>query len=133
MKKYEEHYINEEELEERIAKGEIEPVFVPRITSMSDIGKYQYCNLIIKYKKENNLKQKDIADKIDLNKSEVSKLFSYQLKEFSQDRLIGFVEVLIRKGAKIDLTEAYIKIEKQSKRLQKKLEKDFQEQTALEA
>lgn len=130
MKKYDEHYINEEELEKRIAKGDIEAIFVPRLATMSDIIKYHYCNLIIKYKKENSLKQKDIADKIDLNKSEVSKLFSYQLKEFSQDRLIGFVETLIKKGAKIDLSEAYSKIEKQSKKLQKRLERNFQEQTA---
>lgn len=130
MKKYDEHYINEEELEKRIADGDVEPIFVPRLTTMSDIIKYHYCNLIIKYKKENSLKQKDIADKIDLNKSEVSKLFSYQLKEFSQDRLIGFVETLIKKGAKIDLSEAYSKIEKQSKKLQKRLERNFQEQTA---
>ncbi len=130
MKKYEEHYINEEELEKRIADGEIEPVFVPRLASMSDIIKYQYCNLIIKFKKDNNLKQKDIAEKIDLNKSEISKLFSYQLKEFSQDRLIGFVEMLIKKGAKIDLSEAFAKIEKQSKKLQKKLERNFQGRSA---
>jgi predicted XRE-type DNA-binding protein len=130
MKKHGNHYINEEELERRIAKGEIEPVFVPKLASLSDIAKYQYCNLIIKFKKDNNLKQKDIAQQIDLNKSEVSKLFSYQLKEFSQDRLIGFVEILIKKGAKIDLSEAFSKIEKQSKKLQKKLEKDFKVRTA---
>lgn len=130
MKKYKDHDINEEELERRIAKGEVEPLFVPKLATLSDIVKYQYCSLIIKFKKDNNLKQKDIAEQIDLNKSEVSKLFSYQLKEFSQDRLIGFVEILIRKGAKINLSEAFAKIDKQSKKLQKKLEKNYQERTA---
>lgn len=130
MKKYKDHDINEEELERRIAEGEVEPVFVPKLATLSDIVKYQYCSLIIKFKKDNNLKQKDIAEQIDLNKSEVSKLFSYQLKEFSQDRLIGFVEILIRKGARINLSEAFAKIDKQSKKLQKKLEKDYQERTA---
>lgn len=129
MKNHIDHDINEKELNRRISSGDIDPVFIPKLVTLSDIIKYHYCNLIIKFKKENNLQQKDIAEKLELNKSEVSKLFSYKLSEFSQDRLIGFVEILIKNGAKIDLSEAFQKIEKQSKKLQRKLEKSFENQT----
>jgi predicted XRE-type DNA-binding protein len=130
MKKYNEHYIDEQKLDRSIKDGSVDPVYVPQFASLSDIAKYHYCNLIVKYKKSQNLRQKDIALLLGLNKSEVSKLFSYKLKEFSQERILGFVEELIKRGARINLSGAFVKIEKQSKRLQNKLEKDHRQHSA---
>ena len=101
--KYSDLVIDEKELDKQIDSGKIKPVHIPQFASFSEIEKFQLCTEIIKYKKANNLKQKDIADVIDVNKSEVSKLFSYNLKEFSQERLLGFIELLIEHGAVIDM------------------------------
>lgn len=113
--------IDEKELDKKIKKGEISPIHLPKFSSLSDIIKFQFCTEIIKFKKQKNLKQKDIAAMIDVNKSEVSKLFSYNLKEFSQERLISFVEALILEGAKINLEGAWNQIKGHSKRLEKKM------------
>lgn len=113
--------IDEKELDKKIADGEVSPIHLPKFTSLSDIIKFQFCTEIIKFKKLKGLKQKDIATMINVNKSEVSKLFSYNLKEFSQERLISFVETLILEGAKINLEDAWNQIKKHSKKLEKKM------------
>ncbi|MCK5074441.1 MAG: XRE family transcriptional regulator [Bacteriovoracaceae bacterium] len=120
-KKLSANIIDERELDKSIENGDISPVYIPRFATLSDIIKYHFCNEIIRYKKTNELKQKDIAKMIDVNKSEVSKLFSYNLKEFSQERLLGFIEVLIGRGADIDLEKTWNQIKKQSKKLTKKI------------
>ena len=104
--KYSDLVIDEKELDKQIDSGKVKPVHIPQFASFSEIEKFQFCTEIIKYKRANNLKQKDIADVIDVNKSEVSKLFSYNLKEFSQERLLGFIELLIEHGAVIDMEKA---------------------------
>lgn len=122
--KYKDLIIDEKELDKLIDSGEIKPVHLPKFASFSEIEKYQFCSEIIKYKKMNNLKQKDIAEIIEVNKSEVSKLFSYNLKEFSQERLLGFIETLIEHGANIDMNSVYNQIKKRSTKLQKVLSKN---------
>ena len=122
MKKKLNTIVDEGELDKNIENGNLSPVYVPRFTSFSDIIKYHLCSEIIRYKKNNNLKQKDIAEMIDVNKSEVSKLFSYNLKEFSQERLLGFIEVLIGRGADINLKKTWSQIDKQTEKLKKKIQ-----------
>ncbi|MFP5459493.1 MAG: XRE family transcriptional regulator [Bacteriovoracia bacterium] len=63
--------------------------------------KYQICTEIIRFKKKSNLTQSALADMIGINKSEVSKLFSYQLDAFSSDRLLQMVRALQANGAEI--------------------------------
>ena len=123
MRDLKEHFVNEKELDEKIKAGDIKPVHIPKLATFSDIAKYHFVNLIVKYKKENDLKQIEIATMIDVNKSEVSKLFAYNLKEFSQERILSFLEMLIEKGADINLDSAYDKIKLQSAKLRRKLSK----------
>lgn len=118
---FNEYDIDEKGLDKQIERGEITPVHIPEFTTFSEIQKFQFCTEIIKYKKENNLKQKDIAKMIDIDKSEVSKLFAYNLKEFSQERILGFIEALLSHGAKINMAAAYEQIKKNSKKLEKKI------------
>lgn len=127
---FNEHYIDENELDKKIESGEITPVHVPKFATFSEIQKFQFCTEIIRYKKKNNLKQKDIAEIIDVNKSEISKLFSYNLKEFSQERILGFIESLLVHGAEINMEAAWDQIKIRSKKLERKL---GQHQTALQA
>lgn len=121
MTKNNDYDIDEKELDKQIESGNIAPVHIPQFATFSEIQKFQFCTEIIKYKKQNNLKQKDIAEIIDVNKSEISKLFAYNLKEFSQERILGFIEVLLAHGANIDMNAAYDQIKKGSTNLQKKL------------
>lgn len=120
-KKYEKSIIDENELNRRIDEGDLSPVHLPKFDSFSEIEKYQFCTEIIRYKKSNGLKQKDIGAILDIHKSEVSKLFSYNLKEFSQERLLSFIQALLLHGASIDMNAAYEQIRKKSAKLQKKL------------
>jgi predicted XRE-type DNA-binding protein len=117
--KIDELIIDERELDKRIERGEIDPVHIPRFVTFSEIEKYQFCTVIIKYAKANSLKQKDMAEIIDVNKSEISKLFAYNLREFSQERILGFIQTLLKNGAAIDLDAAYDDIKIRSAKLQK--------------
>lgn len=115
------HTIDESRLNQKIISGEITPVLIPSIVTLSDVVKFQFCSEIIRHKKNNNLKQIELASLLKLDKSEISKLCSYNLKEFSGERLMGFVELLIISGANIDLQEAWEKIKIRSKKIQQKL------------
>jgi predicted XRE-type DNA-binding protein len=120
-KKIEAYDIDEKKMDKKIKAGDINPIHIPGIANLSDVVKYQFCSDIIYFKKINNLKQIELASLLKINKSEISKLCSYNLKEFSQERLIGFVEMLILMGADIDLQDSLEKIKIRSKKIQKKL------------
>ncbi len=111
----------EKKINKRIESGEITPVRIPRHKSSTEIIKYQLCSEIIKYKKENDLLQKDIAEAIRVNKSEISKIFSYQLEEFSTERLFDMVEVLIKRGAGIRLETIFEEVKKKASDLDKRM------------
>lgn len=115
------NFIDENEIDQKIESGKINPVHMPKLLTLSDIVKYQFCSDIVQFKNTNGMKQQDLAEILEINKSEVSKLCSYNLKEFSQERLLGFVESLLSKGAKIDLQASWEKIKVQSKKIQSKL------------
>ncbi|OFZ15342.1 MAG: hypothetical protein A2X86_17660 [Bdellovibrionales bacterium GWA2_49_15] len=117
--KFDEFAIDEKELDKQIGSGEITPVHIPQFASFAEIEKFQFCTEIIKYAKANDLKQKDIAKIIDVNKSEISKLFAYNLKEFSQERILGFIQALLKHGVSIDMDGAYEEIKKRSSKLKK--------------
>lgn len=107
MKKVKRSLSLEERVSKRIAAGEVVPVRVPRLGSAAEILKYQLCSELIRYKNSADLTQSELAAALGVNKSEISKIFSYQLGEFSTDRLIGMVEGLLRSGAAIDLAAVF--------------------------
>jgi predicted XRE-type DNA-binding protein len=111
----------EKQINQRIESGEITPVRIPRLKTSTEIIKYQLCSEIIKYKNENDLLQKDIAAAIRVNKSEISKIFSYQLEEFSTERLFDMVEVLIKRGAGIRLENIFEEVKKKASDLDKRM------------
>ena len=111
----------ENQINKKIESGEIKPVQIPRLKTSTDILKYQLCSEIIKYKKDKELRQNDIAMAIDVNKSEISKVFSYQLEEFSTERLLGMVEALIKSGADIRLESIFEEVKKKAAGLDKKI------------
>lgn len=111
----------ETEINKKVESGEIRPVHIPRLRTSTDILKYQLCSEIIKYKKEKEITQNDIAMAIKVNKSEISKIFSYQLGEFSTDRLLAMIEALIKSGADIRLETIFEEVKKKAAGLDKKI------------
>lgn len=108
------------QINNRIDSGKIKPVNIPRLRTCTEIIKYELCSAIIKYKKDNELKQNEIAEAINVNKSEISKIFSYQLEGYSTERLIGMIETLIKTGAKIRLETIFEEVKKKVAGLDKK-------------
>ncbi|MES2525970.1 MAG: XRE family transcriptional regulator [Bdellovibrionota bacterium] len=113
--------LEEIEINRKIDAGQIKPVHIPRLRTSIDILKYQLCSEIIKYKKDKEITQKDIAMAIDVNKSEISKIFSYQLDEFSSDRLLLMIEALMKSGADIRLEKIFEEVRKKAAGIDKKI------------
>ena len=108
------HYLSklERETNEKVASGEITTVYIPRLVTPVDIIKYILCSKIIKHKKDQELTQAQVAQMLEVNKSEVSKMFSYRLDGYSIERLIGMVETLNKAGAEIDLVMVFDEVKK---------------------
>ena len=98
---------DEQKINQRIEAGEISPVKVPRLRNSVEILKYQLCSEIIRYKNTKVLRQNEVALLLGLDKSEVSKIFSYRLEAFSSERLLGLLEALNETGADIKLEKVF--------------------------
>ncbi|HLD99359.1 MAG TPA: XRE family transcriptional regulator [Bdellovibrionota bacterium] len=67
---------------------------LPEDASEVDRAKYQLCQLIAKYQRENGLLQKEIAHKIEVDESRVSDILRGKIESFTLDRLIGYAKKL---------------------------------------
>lgn len=108
-------------INKKIESGKIKPVHIPSLKTSTNILKYQLCSEIIKYKKEHEITQNAIAETIGVNKSEISRIFAYQLEEFSADRLLGIIETLMKMGADIRLETIFEEVRKKVSSLDKKI------------
>ncbi len=59
-----------------------------------DRAKYQLCQLIAKYQREQGLLQKDIARQIGVDESRISDILRGRIEGFTLDRLIGYAKKL---------------------------------------
>jgi len=57
-------------------------------------AKYQLCQLIAKYQRENKLLQKQVADKLGIDESRISELLRGKTDSFTLDRLVSYAEKL---------------------------------------
>lgn len=115
------NYLSKEEIEinKKVESGEIKSVHIPRMKSSANIMKYMLCSEIIKYKNQSGLTQSEIGAAIEINKSEISKICSYQLEFFSIERLLGMVESLIHQGANIHLNTIFNEASKRAAALER--------------
>jgi len=60
---------------------------LPENSTFEQKNKYKLCKQILRYQKINNLTDKEIADKIDLNLSEVKNVLYCHIDEFTLDQL----------------------------------------------
>lgn len=56
--------------------------------------KRDICAELIIYKREHNLNQRELAQKLEISESLVSKMLRYHFNEFTIDRLLGYLESL---------------------------------------
>jgi predicted XRE-type DNA-binding protein len=67
---------------------------LPSNASAVDRAKYQACLMILGYKMDHDLLQKDIGEKIGADESRVSEIVRMRIDKFTLDRLIGYAEKL---------------------------------------
>ncbi len=62
--------------------------------TVADRIKYDVCAEFIVYKRENNLNQRELAQKLEISEALVSKILRYQFAEFTIDRRRSYLEKL---------------------------------------
>lgn len=67
---------------------------IPKNAPESDKVKYNLCALIVKYKIENNINQKDLAENLGLDEPETSRVLHYKIERYSIERLLGYAIIL---------------------------------------
>ncbi len=65
-------------------------------TDASEVDKIKYnlCALIVKYKLEKKINQKDLAEKLGLDEPETSRVLHYKIERYSIERLLGYAKIL---------------------------------------
>ncbi len=77
----------------RLSKGPAAQV-LPKNASPGDKAKYSICQSIVAYMNDHKLTQRQLAAKIGVNESLVSKIVYYKVDEFTIDRLLKFLNQL---------------------------------------
>lgn len=62
--------------------------------SLVDKLKYELCRNFIIYIQENQLTQKELADKLSIDPALMSKILRYRFDDFTIDRLVRYLEIL---------------------------------------
>ena len=62
--------------------------------SLTDRIKHELCAKIVQFHLKNKLSQKELADKLNVDEPEMSRILHYKITRYSIDRLIGYLEVL---------------------------------------
>ncbi len=78
---------------------------LPASASEVDRAKYELCQIIAKYQRENQLLQKDIAAKLGVDDSRVSDILRGKIEGFTLDRLVSYAEKL-HPGLKVRIVAA---------------------------
>jgi predicted XRE-type DNA-binding protein len=94
-------YPEEKDLNEILKKLSADDVVgstvIPKNASESDKIKYKLCRKILEYKLNNNLNQKELAEKIGLDEPETSRVLHYKIERYSIERLLGYATALYPK------------------------------------
>ena len=76
-----------------IDKAEPSRPLPPNATAVDRL-KYELCKCFIIYRQDNELSQKELADKIGIDPALMSKILKKHFDEFTIDRLVRYLEVL---------------------------------------
>lgn len=87
-------YPNEKDITDVLKKLSSDDVIgstvIPEDAPESDKIKYKLCGLIVKYKLSKNLNQKELAEKLDLDEPEISRVLHYKIERYSIERLLSY-------------------------------------------
>jgi predicted XRE-type DNA-binding protein len=78
---------------------------LPANASEVDRAKYETCQIIARFQRTHNLRQKDVAEKLGVDESRVSDILRGKIEGFTLDRLAGYAEKL-HPGLKIKIVAA---------------------------
>ncbi len=80
---------------ERVQPSKISPFQARAIEQL----KFSLCDYFVAYRTEHQLKQRQIAEKMGIAESLVSRILRYQVSDFSIDRLVKYLLMLSPKAA----------------------------------
>lgn len=70
---------------------------LPKNASEADKIKFKLCSKIVEYKLKRNLTQKELAEKLNLDEPETSRVLHYKIERYSIERLLGYARILFPK------------------------------------
>ena len=77
---------------------------LPKNASKGDIAKYNLCNRFVVFRREKKLSQKTLAEKLEVDPAQMSKILHYNINEFSFDFLFDLLlKIYPKADIKIDL------------------------------
>lgn len=78
---------------------------LPDNATQIERAKFKACEAIIKFRRKNNLKQKELALRLGIDESRMSEILHYKIDGFTLDRLVAYAQVLYP-DLKLELTAA---------------------------
>lgn len=81
-------------LKELDANPELYSRVIPNDAPQPELIKRDICAEFIIYKREKNLNQRELAQKLEISEALISKILHYNFDEFTIDRLIRYLEKL---------------------------------------
>lgn len=79
--------------------------FLAKDASPTDKIKFELCSRFVVYRREKDISQKELADKLGIDPAQMSKILHYYIDEFSVDYLLGLL-LKIRPKTTIRVDEA---------------------------
>jgi predicted XRE-type DNA-binding protein len=67
-------------------------IAVPANGTKTDLAKYEICQLIARYRREHDLMQKELAERIGVDESRISDILHGKIESFTLDRLVSYGE-----------------------------------------
>lgn len=82
------------EIRSKLDKAPASRMLPPNASSVERL-KYSLCEHFVAYLLDHKLSQKELAEKIGIDEALVSKIVHYNFEEFTLDRLVKFLSVLL--------------------------------------
>jgi len=82
---------------DKLSNGKLFSSVLPPNASLADRFKHDLCARFIVYKRENDLKQKELGDLLGIDEARVSEIVHYKIDKFTADKLMDLLEKLVPK------------------------------------
>lgn len=83
------------EVRDRLSREEVMgSSLLPENASEVEKAKYKACEMMIRYRRDHDLKQKELAIKLGIDEARMSEILHYKIENFTLDRLVGYAQTL---------------------------------------